>query len=153
MNLLKTTTIAFGGAAFAFMAASPAMAFQLGKTYGNASNRSITVNQNSDDGFGKDINTELGKTDSNQTGISSFSLNGAPDAMTYIIKEIAGFAPDNTFGIYEPGNTSNYSQLFGGSDTVGAFAYCLISTNQFKCLAGLFLPIVSYLTKLRIAID
>jgi len=135
MNLLKTTTIAFGSVALASMVASPAMAFQLGTFENN--NRPVTVAPNgSDDGPGQDIISQQSNAgrNTNQTGISSFSFNGAPGGAASIILEIAGFAPQNTFGIYEPGNTNNQFQLFDGGDTVPdrmTFNSSTLGTNNF----------------------
>lgn len=39
------------------------------------------------------------------------------DATAFLFLEIAGFADQNTFGIYEPGNPSNRLEVFAGADS------------------------------------
>ncbi|MEK6237788.1 MAG: hypothetical protein N2C14_24015, partial [Planctomycetales bacterium] len=48
-----------------------------------------------------------------QTDLAIFSPLGGESVATFIIS-IAGFAPDNTFGIYEFGDTSNRVEIFDG---------------------------------------
>ncbi len=59
---------------------------------------------------------------------SQWSTNSTTSTM---IIEFAGYAPQNTFGIYEWGNSNNRQQIFSGSDTQGSTETVSISWDSF----------------------
>jgi hypothetical protein len=72
----------------------------------------------------EDVNIDL----INDANDSKWSTNSTTSTM---IIEFAGYAPQNTFGIYEWGNTSNKQQIFTGSDTQGSRVTVNISWDSF----------------------
>lgn len=53
------------------------------------------------------------------TPSSHWQIGATSGSFNFILKEIAGNANLNTFGIYDPSNIGNMLQLFGGSASVG----------------------------------
>ncbi|MGB4913102.1 MAG: DUF4114 domain-containing protein [Candidatus Dechloromonas phosphoritropha] len=49
-----------------------------------------------------------------------FQIEASGGSIATMIIEVAGYAPDNSFGIYDPYNTATMLQLFGGSATGGS---------------------------------
>ena len=52
--------------------------------------------------------------------LASDSYFTAPSLSANMVIEIAGYAPNNAFGIYQQGNTANKLQIFAGSAAAGA---------------------------------
>ena len=51
--------------------------------------------------------------------LDSIWENTAYGSVHAMIIELAGWADDNTFGVYEPGDTTNFLEIFDGSGSVG----------------------------------
>lgn len=132
MNSIKS--LAFAGLAAAALMTTPVFGAvcPVAPVGGSTTQGSPTcVATISSDGPGDDLNSMFGPggTDVQGTGFdiyngqytpsSHWQTGGTSGSFNIILKEIAGNAPKNTFGIYDPSNISNMLQLFGGSDTVG----------------------------------
>jgi hypothetical protein len=72
--------------------------------------------------------TDVNNDQINDANDSKWSTNSTTSTM---IIEFAGYAPQNTFGIYEWGNTSNKQQIFVGSDTQGSRVTVNIAWDSF----------------------
>jgi hypothetical protein len=51
-----------------------------------------------------------------------WSITGSGGSLATIVIELAGFADDNTFGLYDAANSANAVQVFAGADGPGAQA-------------------------------
>lgn len=63
---------------------------------------------------------DVNANQTNETGL--FQIEASGGSIATMIIEVAGNAGTNTFGIYDPYNTSTYLQLFGGAATGGSQA-------------------------------
>jgi len=60
-------------------------------------------------------------TDFIPEGLDAYwAIAGSGSSISTIVIELAGFASSNTFGIYDAANSSNFVQIFAGSDAAGA---------------------------------
>lgn len=64
-----------------------------------------------------------------QTPYALFTNQASGGAVATFIVEIAGYAPTNTFGIYDGANAGNKAQIFAGSDTSGSQAIVSFFAN------------------------
>lgn len=81
------------------------------------------------DGSGSDLQTQLNNMTTSGPDINVYTDQSTPSAYwtigasglsaNKIMLELAGNAPTNTFGIFDPANPSNYLQLFSGTATSG----------------------------------
>jgi hypothetical protein len=95
----------------------------------------------SSDGAGKDLQNQLNNITTSGPDINVYNGQTSPSAYwqvaasgtsaNKIVMEIAGNANTNTFGIFDPTNSSNYLQLFAGSATTGWTTVLMQIGNQF----------------------
>lgn len=95
----------------------------------------------STDGPGKDLQTQLNNITTSGPNIDVYNGQYQPSAywsiaasggsFNKIMLEIAGNASTNTFGIFDPTNTSNFLQLFAGGASAGWTTLLAQSGNTF----------------------
>lgn len=68
-----------------------------------------------EDGSSIDVTTD----ELSDEGDSYWAISATGGSITTLVVEIAGFAPDNTFGIYDYADPTNYVEIFAGSSTGG----------------------------------
>lgn len=50
---------------------------------------------------------------------SYWGITGTGGSISTIVIELATFAPNNKFGVFDPGDPTNYVQIFGGANVAG----------------------------------
>lgn len=114
MNVKTLLTVVASTIALSTTIANPAKAVDFGTSWDRncvggqgASSCSLQNILNSMTTAGPQINTHQ------DSGIQTFTNAGSGTAASYLFS-VAGYAPNNTFGIYKLGDTSKRIELFGG---------------------------------------
>lgn len=96
-------------------------------TGGDGPNTSLQDELNAITTSGPDINVYNGQ----YTPSSYWTIGATGGSENKILLELAGNASTNTFGIFDPSNTSNYLQLFSGPASAGWSTLLAQSGNTF----------------------